>query len=560
MLVFKIIGSPSTSSGTIFIVFPQPQTYCRNLAYVVKGALLATLDAMTKSRVFLFILMSFIGGIAFGSFIDVPIGIIWILALFPIVGISIGAAKRNFLWIIACVLFFAFLAGIFRFAYAEKDRPDLSPLYGEKVAARGVVWEEPRQTDKAEQIKIKITEIDGGFSKLPFFTLTTVRRYPRYRVGDEVTVRGTLEKPENYSNFDYVSYLARENIFSILSFPEIEKIGEGKRNALTVYLLKTKRAFEGHIDVVLPEPHSAFLKGILLGDRASLPKELVDDFKKTGTSHIIALSGYNITVVGRFFMTTLLFLTVSFYASFWIASAAIIFFVLLAGASASLLRAAIMGILVLVAEREGRPYSIRNALAFAGAAMVFQNPYLLRFDAGFELSFLATLGLIYLSPRVEKFFERMRSRLRAKIKTQNAEDEEEISLDWHMRRSSGFVSWLTHTLAETISAQIAVLPLLIYLFGSVSVISPITNVLVLAAVPYTMAVGFITGALGFIAPISSEPSGWVVWILLHYMLWVIEFFAKFPYASWAFPAWVIIPLLIMYGVVGWNVWKKSKKT
>ncbi len=514
---------------------------------------------MTKSRVFLFILLSFIGGIAFGSFIGIPVVVIWILALFPIIGICIGTAKRNFSGIIACVLCLAFLAGILRFAYVEKNRPDLSLVYGEKIAARGVVWEEPRQTEKAEQIKIKITEIDGGFHNLPFFALATVRRYPRYRIGDEVTIRGTLEKPENYSDFDYVSYLARDGIFSIISFPEMEKIGEGKRNALTVYLSKIKRAFEEHIDATLPEPHSAFLKGILLGDRASLPARLVEDFKKTGTTHIIALSGYNISIVGRFLMTGLLLLTVPFYASFWIATAAIIFFVLLAGASASLLRAAIMGILALIAQREGRPYSIRNALVCAGAMMVFQNPYLLRFDAGFELSFLATLGLIYLSPRAENFFERMRSHLYAKIKTQNADDEEEILFDRKMRRKAGFVSWLTHTLAETISAQLAVLPLLIYLFGSVSVISPITNIAVLAAVPYTMAVGFITGALGFITPVLSQLSGWVVWILLHYMLWVIEFFAKFPYASWAVPSWGVIPLFIIYAVAAWHIWKKSEK-
>ena len=212
------------------------------------------------------------------------------------------------------------------------------------------------------------------------------------------------------------------------------------------------------------------------------------------------------------------------------------------GAAASTVRAGIMGVLLLVAEREGRMYRMTNALVFAAAAMIAYNPYLLRFDAGFQLSFLATVGILYLAPRLE-------------YRMGGADGS------GFTRKPAGgrIISRIRKTLAETLSAQIMVLPLIISLFGRVSLISPVANILILAAVPYAMAVGFAAGMLGFVWPLASIVVGWGAWALLEYQLRVVAFLARVPFASVAAGAWIVAPLLALYMIVLLRLYKKAKQ-
>ncbi len=492
---------------------------------------------MTKSKIFLFLLLAFVVGIAVRSFTSVPYFLLWFGLTISIVSIVWGILRKQKAILLGGFLFLAVLTGIFRFDQHEIFQPDLSKFYSKPLVLQGVVVEEPERKDSNQRLKIRVEIVDSARIKSGFYTLVIVRRYPEYKIGDELELQGLLQKPANYGDFDYISYLAKEDIFSLLSFPLVEKVGEEKGNKLTIFLAKTKRAFEKKIDEILPEPQGSFLKGLLLGDRESLPQNLVENFKRTGTTHIVALSGYNITLVARFFLAVLLFLTVPFYLSFWIASLAIILFIVMVGASPSVVRAGIMGILVLLANREGRPYSMTNALVFAGAVMIFQNPKVLRFDVAFQLSFLSTLGLIYLSPRLEKFLSFHRS-------------DSVLS----PRREPSF---LKRTLIETLSAQFAVLPLLIYLFGRVSLVSPLSNIFVLLAVPYSMATGFIAILLGFIYQPLGQVLGWVVWILLEYKLKIVELFAGLPLSSVEVRGWMVAPLFIFYF---WFLWRLKKAT
>ncbi len=459
----------------------------------------------------------------------------------------IGILQRRKEFAVCGFLFISFLVGIFRFDQVEQSRPDLYSFYGKPQELVGIIVEEPSRSQAAQRMKIDVTLEDTRF-----LALVTTRKYPKYKIGDELKIKGLLERPENYSDFDYVSYLARDDIFSVMSFPLMEKVSEGKGNKLKLALSKIKHAFEEKIDQVLPEPHAAFLKGLLLGERESLPEDLVENFKRTGTTHIVALSGYNITLVGSFIIGALLFLTVPFRVSFWIAVTAITLFVILTGASPSVVRAGIMGILVLIARQEGRIYHMTNALAFAAAVMIFHNPRVLRFDAAFQLSFLATVGLVYLAPYMERwldgFFSRLglrRFRFGLERKGSYA-DEQKL---FPFRR----------IFIETLSAQIMVLPLLIYLFGRVSIISPITNVLVLIAVPYSMAAGFLAGALGFLWEPLGRIFGWATWVLLEYEILAIEFFAKAPLASVKLGTWGSIMLAALYILIFFKL-KINKST
>lgn len=496
---------------------------------------------MTKSKIFLFSLIAFVAGVAARSFVVVPLAVLFVGIIGAAAALGIGAiGKKRAVWI-PTLFILAFLGGIIRYDYAEHQRPDLSSFYGKPLIMQGIVAEEPERTASAQRLAVEIELVEGGVVSSSFRALITLRSYPAYEIGDELKIESMLEEPENDGDFDYAAYLGRRNIFALVQYPLVEKVGAGKGSSFFRALAGIKHSFERNIDAVLAEPHAAFLKGLTLGDRESLPQELVEDFRRTGTSHIVALSGYNITLVGRFFTTVLVAATVPFQLTFWIAASAIILFVLLTGASASVVRAGIMGVLLLVAEKEGRMYQMRNALAFAGAAMIFQNPYVLRFDAGFQLSFLATLGLVYLSPHVARL----------------------LGLDEPLfrpePRQKPFLPF-RRILIETLAAQLAVLPLLIYLFGQVSVVSPIANVLVLLAVPYAMIAGFITGGLGFLSHFLSMIAGWINWILLEYILRVIELFARLPLAAVRIGGWALMPLAAIYAWTGWVIWKRSGGT
>ncbi len=509
---------------------------------------------MSKSRIFLLLLLSFIGGVAFRSFIDLPLFFVWAAIVVGVVLIAAGFLRGHRAAIIYGFLFLAFLAGVFRYTMVDESRPELTGLLGQNIRIRGFVAAEPDMAQSVQRLKVKVETAESKDLRAPIFTLLTLRRFPEYRLGDELSIQGVLEAPTAYSDFDYPAYLAKDEIFSIMRFPVLQKTGEGRGSKLQLTLSKLKHAFEEKIDLALPEPHGAFLKGLTLGEREALPKDLVENFNRTGTTHIVALSGYNITMVGRFFIAFLLLISVPFQLAFWIASAGILLFVMLTGAAPSVVRAGIMGILVLVARREGRIYSMTNALAFAGAAMIFHNPKILRFDAAFQLSFLATLGLVYLSPHVEKFFEKTGHRLslflfrRRVLLTHSEKLRKERD-----KKYSLFP--FKQIFIETLSAQLMVLPLIIYIFGRASIVSPVTNLLILIAVPYSMVLGFVTGFLGFLWQPLAAASGWITWAFLEYKLRVIEFAALLPLASVEIGKWAIIPVLLIYG---WAFWKLKK--
>ena len=510
---------------------------------------------MTKSRIFLYSLLAFILGIAVCSFFAMPLILFFAGVIAAAIFIGVGLRRKEKAVILYGFLLIAFLTGVFRYGEVGRAEPDLSLLYGKHLAARGIVDAEPDPSGNFSKLKLKVESIEGQIIPGPFYTQVTLRKYPEYKLGDEIRVEGTFEKPESQNEFDYGSYLARSDIFSVMVFPQVSKIGESQGSRIDLWLSRLKHKFEENIDQVLSEPYSAFLKGLLLGEKSSLPPSLIEDFKITGTSHIVALSGYNITIVGRFFITLLAFAAIPYYLSFWIASLGIILFVLLTGVSASAVRAGIMGILILLAAREGRAYHMTNALAFTAAAMLFQNPRILRFDAPFQLSFLATIGLVYFSPYVAERFGQWWYEIRSRMRKEEVLLKPEYEQD---RQVSEKLFDFKKVLVETISAQLAVLPLILFLFGRVSLISPLTNILVLMAVPYAMALGFFTGILGFISQVLASVGGGITWILLYYQLKVIELFAKFPLASVEAGRMVSFFILAIYILIFWRIWKRSR--
>jgi competence protein ComEC len=205
--------------------------------------------------------------------------------------------------------------------------------------------------------------------------------------------------------------------------------------------------------------------------------------------------------------------------------AAIIVFALLVGAEASVVRASIMATLALIALAVGRQYDVLRALFVAGAVMLLLNPYLLVYDVGFQLSFMATLGLILIAPQFE-------GRVITALSTFGIKD----------------------FLVATVATQIAVLPLLLYHIGEFSLVAIIVNVVVLPVVPLAMLATFITGVIGVYSLSLALPLAYIAYVVLAYCITVVTWFADLPLAAVAvnqFP-FMVVPLL--YAGMGWLWW------
>ena len=503
----------------------------------------------SKSRIFLYLCLSFILGIFIASLIKIPFALIGGFFVFGILLAAIFWTRdRRIIVIGFCIMIFAL--GILR--YIQKEQVgNLSQLNNRgRLTIIGAIDDLPDRRQTSQKLTVKVTQatVSGKRLTVGGLALVTTKLYPDYNYGDEVEITGLLKEPENINDFDYKSYLAKSDIYSVMGFPEIkalEGIGHlDKKVPDALFKLKKglfwlKRDFESVLSKSLPEPQASFMAGLTLGEKKTMPANLTEALKKTGTTHIVALSGYNIGLIAGFIMSLLTMLAVRRTLRFWLAVLAIIFFTVLTGASASIVRAAIMGILVLLARQEGRMYNIRNALVFAGAVMVYLSPKILRFDIGFQLSFLATMGLVWLAP----------------------------VFDPHTLRGAGVEKWfaglsklykLKEILIATLSAQLAVLPLLLVYFGQLSIISPMVNLLILLLVPQTMLLGFATGIVGMFWLLPAKLFAWIAWLYLTVELSVIKFFADLPLASVNL-RWNWFLAIFYYAVILFLLYKFHKK-
>ena len=509
---------------------------------------------MSKSQIFLFFCSSFIVGIFIQSLVNFP-QLLWLG--FLILGIIMVAMFWGRAWKIVIIGFCLMLlvGGAWRYILTSDVNNLVSQFNDkEKVSLIGVIEQEPDVRSDNIKYKVKTLEVGQipyGFSpKINFIKvegniLLVAKKYPEYEYGDKIEVVGKLKTPNSSEDFDYKQYLAKDDIYSIIYFPEIKLLVSGQGNWFLDKLLTVKNKFEDSINKILVEPQSSLLAGLLLGEKRGLPLDLMANFSLTGTTHIIALSGYNITIIAVTLISLFNFFMLRRRLAFWLALATIVLFVLMTGAAASVVRAAIMGILVLLAQQVGRLYSIRNALIFAGAVMVYLSPKVLVFDLGFQLSFGATLGLIYISPILQTWFE-------------PKEGDSLLAQITGRKKFIESMGSLKSILIATLAAQIAVLPLLIINFGQLSLIAPMANLLILPFIPATMLLGFLGALGGLIFLPLGQVFGWIAWLFLSYEIKIIELLAKIPIAAISFK-WNWLGGGIYYAILIWLIWRFNSK-
>lgn len=494
---------------------------------------------LTKSNFFLFIILCFTGGVALRSFLN--IGFVFTLFLFFLSFVFLlfwlSSSKRNFLWIMVALFSISF--GVLRFDVADSIRGDslLDTFVGKAVTVEAVIVNEPDERENNTYLTVEFKNIFIGDKKFSAGSRAKIITdlYSVYRYGDYLLIKGKLAKPKNFTgdtgvkNFDYISYLSKDGIFYQIFYPKIKLIERDKGNFIKEKLFIFKHAFLNNVSRVIPEPASSLLGGLVVGAKQSLGNKLLDDFRSVGIIHIVVLSGYNVTIVAEALMNFFSFLPRVF--SILLGSVSIILFTIITGAGATIVRASVMALFVIIARATGRTSEITRALFIAGFFMMLFNPKILIFDSSFQLSFLATLGLILFPPFLEKYFRFVPTRFQLR----------EFAL-------------------ATVSTQIFVLPLLLYKMGQLSLVALPVNLLVLMFIPLTMLFGFLTGIVGFLSIALSIPFAFLAYGLLAYELKIVEIFASLPFASVqieSFPLWL---MLGMYGLYAWIIYKFWNKT
>ena len=365
----------------------------------------------------------------------------------------------------------------------------------------------------------------------------TTSFYPRYAYGSRIVFVGTLSLPRDFASdngrtFDYTGYLSKDDIYyemrsarvslatSTADMSSVSRSGPWPSWIdVSPLLFGLKRAFVSHLDSALGEPHAALAAGLVVGEKSALGKDLLDDFRIVGLIHIVVLSGFNITIVGVALRRVL-----SFLPRVWgilIGGIGIALFGVLVGGGATVIRSCFMAGMAIIADLIRRDYSVARALAFAALVMLIQNPLILLHDPSFQLSFLATLGLILLASPIES------------------------RLGWLPDKFG-----MRGTVAACFATQIFVSPFILYMMGQISLIGVIVNILVLPFIPATMLAVFLTGALGFLtfAPWLGIAAGRGAHLLLSYELWMVTHFARIPYAALQVPPFSGWWVMGFYGV------------
>lgn len=493
------------------------------------------MQSMDLRTNWIYILISGFGiGVLWRSLLNFGVAFSAFVALLAFIAVLLYALRRDaHVFIVAFFLVGASI-GVIRFDIADLKQGSalLDSLEGQRVTVAGIIVDEPDVRETNTKLTVRLSEANGV--KVNTKALFTTDIYTEYSYGDHIRVSGTLDKPKGFVGddgryFDYKSFLGKDDIFYQIFFPEVELLEGHGGNPVRRALFDIKNTFLERTAQVVPEPQNSLLGGLVVGAKQSLGEQLLDDFRKTGIIHIVVLSGYNVTIVAEFIMRFFAFLPAA--AGMSLGAGAIVAFAAMTGASATIVRASIMALLVILARATGRTYAMTRALFIAGFIMVLHNPKILVFDTSFQLSFVATLGLIYLAPKLEHYCGWVPTKLQ-----------------------------LREFATATIATQLFVLPILLYKMGEVSLVALPVNLLILAVVPITMLLGFFTGLLGFLGIALSIPFALVTNLLLSYQLWIVDLFSKIPFASIhidTFPMWVALLIYMLYALVLWRLREKS---
>ena len=517
--------------------------------------------------------LSFLLGILLGGAVSLPVSIWLFLAGIALVlgllwrflahSIDLTSLAKDVTSATAILVFLFLGAARYQTVVPVFDAFDLA-WYNDRdydTLVTGWVTEPPDRRDNYANLRVHATGIDTGDGtdlEADGLLLARVDPNDEYHYGQIVRLRGRLETPAEDEEFSYRDYLAREGVYSIMSSADVTVLPGKEGDFFTAGLYALKGYALETIYRIFPDPEASLLAGILLGVDNGLPKDLQQAFKDTGTAHIIAISGFNIAIIAELFLAI-------FGRAFGkrrgavFAGLGIIFYTLLVGADAAVVRAAVMGVTALFARHFGRQQDGLNTLFGVGALMALFNPYYLQ-DVGFQLSFFATLGLILYAQPLEAFTTRLLTQYAIRntgtqVDTYTGTQTDAQSLIPNSQFVPRASSLITNFFLLTLAAQVTTLPIMAYHFNRLSLVSFIANPFILPAQPAVMILGGLADILGMIFRPLGQLAAFIAWPFVTYTIRVVDFFAGLPGAAISvdFPFWgVLLWFVALLGLtVGW---------
>ena len=401
------------------------------------------------------------------------------------------------------------------------------------IILEGVVVELPDVRDTYVNLRVRVERLrqvdEQAFTQVGGLVLIRTSPDEKFQYGDRISVRGQVQTPTENEDFSYREYLAHQGIYSTISSNDISLVSHGNGNPLLALVYAFRQHALKLVYRLLPDPEASLVAGIILGTQAGIPTGVQEAFRLTGTSHIIVISGFNITIIAGLF-TFLFSHLLGRYKGAIAAAAGIVFYTVLVGANAAVVRAAILGLLALVGHLIGRRQSGLNSLSFAAAVMAIFSPTIL-WDVSFQLSFAATLGImLYAEPFTQVF-----TNLAARVITQEKAE-----------RLAGPVG---EYFFLTLAAQITTLPLMAYYFQRISLTALVANPLILPAQPPLMILGGLAVLSGVIFQPLGQLLAWVAWPFAAYTIRMVEWLARIPNGSIALGQVALPMILVFYTVL-----------
>ena len=438
--------------------------------------------------------IAWVVGIYIGSLVSPPLYAFLLAFISSLVIVLLWRKRQAFIWAALCLIVLFGGIGCYQWRVSEPTIQDYSDRG--TVELRGEVQRDPGFDGGAARLSLSAHEIsiDGDWEEVSGEVLIYTTVFPSYSQGDSLRVKGELQ--------------ARQGFPSIMSYPEIEFMQRG-------WLFSARNRLSDSLSEALSEPEGSLAQALLLGIRSHIPDTLMEDFRDSGTSHLVAISGLHLAIMAGVVVSGAawvfgrhrpVYLIITF-AAIWLYAS-------LAGMRPPVFRAAIMCSLFLIALWIGRPRSALPSLAVAAAIMVGLDPSVL-WDVSFQLSFVAVAGVMLLAlPFMATWRGGVVSRLEGRMLLMSV------------------TRLIVYPLVVTTAAIIAVYPLIAYYFGYVSVVGLPATFFALLALPGAIILALLTALLGLFAPALSWAMGCVSWLFLTYIIEVVEGFAALPFASY----------------------------
>lgn len=422
--------------------------------------------------------------------------------------------------------------------------PDITPnqlvYYNNqgKINLVGHICADPQYGDTTVRLVVCVQEILEPSRQNIDGKVMVFLKSGTWRYGDQVELFGSITTPFETEDFSYKEYLAQRGITSVMSFPWVDLIERDHKFNVMRGLFSIRHAAYEKIQQFYPQPEAGLLSGILLGIETDIPGDLKNAFQNTGTDHIIAISGFNMTILAGIFLKGFRKWLTIWWAAFF-AVLTIGLYTILVGAAPAVVRAAVMGGLAISASLIGRGQSGKYTLILTAAVMCVINPLLL-WNAGFQLSVMATLGLVLYAGRLLNWFTNVAKKFVSE------------------ERAEKITNLISEYILFTLAAQLTTLPILLYHFEQVSLISLLANPLILPVQPITMILGGIAVITGLLIPPLGQLLSYVVWIFLFYTNQVVSWLAEISSSSFVVGELPFLGVMALYVLIFFLTYKSNQ--